>query len=243
MFQRSKSFVLAAAALTVAVTMAIGEPNAAAQAKTVWDGVYTQQQATRGASSFTAYCARCHSADTTSEERRPLAGKAFWQSHRESTVDRLLEYVSKNMPNGAGGSLEANIYVDLVAFILSRNDLPAGAAELTSDSARGIQIITKDGPGELPNGTLVSVVGCLAPKEGGVWMLNTATAAARPPAEPNPDDATRPLGTRSFKLMYVLTPIDAFVGQRLRVRGLLMGDGGKDGINVSTTQSVNKTCP
>ena len=74
-------------------------------------------------------------------------------------------------------------------------------------------------------------------------MLNTATAAARPTPEPNPDDATRPLGTRSYKLMYVLTPIDAFVGQRLRVRGLLMGEGGKDGINVSTTQSVSKTCP
>jgi len=242
MIQRPQSFFLAAAVLTVAAMMAIGAPNAAAQAKTVWDGVYTQQQATRGASSFTAYCARCHSADT-SEERRPLAGKAFWQSHRESTVDRLLDYVSKNMPNGAGGSLEANVYADLVAFILSRNDLPAGAAELTKESANGVQIITKDGPGELPNGTLVSVVGCLAPKEAGVWMLNTSTAAARPTPEPNPDDATRPLGTRSYKLMYVLTPIDAFVGQRLRVRGLLMGDGGKDGINVSTTQSVSKTCP
>ena len=46
-----------------------------------------------------------------------------------------------------GGSLEANVYVDLVAFILSRNDLPAGAEELTRDSAKGIQIITKDGPG------------------------------------------------------------------------------------------------
>src|SRR5688572_8983713 len=115
MIQRPQFFVLAAAALTVAAMMAFDAPNAAAQAKTVWDGVYTQQQATRGASSFTASCARCHSVEPN-DERRPLTGKAFWQSHRESTVDRLLDYVSKNMPNGAGGSLEANVYADLVAF-------------------------------------------------------------------------------------------------------------------------------
>jgi cytochrome c553 len=242
MIQRLSLVNAAAAALTVAAVMTLHTSHAAAQAKTVWDGVYTQQQAARGAGSFAAQCARCHSAEPN-DERRPIAGKAFWESHRESTVDRLLDYVSKNMPNGAGGSLEATVYADLVAFILSRNDLPAGAAELTRDSAKGVQIITKDGPGELPNGTLVSVVGCLAPKEGSVWTLNTATAPVRPTPEASADDATRPLGTRSFRLMYVLLPIDAFVGQRLRVRGLLMGDGGKDGINVSTTESVSKTCP
>ena len=48
--------------------------------------------------------------------------------------------------------------------------------------------------------------------------------------------------TRTFTLMYVLLPLDKFVGHRLRVRGLLMGEGGKDGINVSQTESVAETC-
>jgi len=233
-FSRVSIFV-AASVLALAV-------NAAAQSKTVWDGVYTQQQAARGAASFTSNCSRCHSVEAN-DSRRLLAGKNFWQSFRESTVERLLDYVSKNMPNGAGGSLDAGTYADLVAFILSRNDLPAGAAELTKDSAVGVQIIAKDGPGELPAGTLVHVIGCVAKKEGGGWILNSATAPERPNPKPEVDDASRSLGTRSFELKFMLTSLEAYAGNRMRVRGLLMGEGGRDGINVSTTESLSKTCP
>jgi cytochrome c553 len=214
-----------------------------AQSKTVWDGVYTQQQAERGASSFASNCARCHAAAPNGEEGRNLVGKAFWDSFRESTVDHLLDYVSKNMPNGVGaGSLSSNTYVDLVAFILNRNDLPAGPNELTKENAIGVQIIAKGGPGELPNGTLVRLVGCLVGKEGSAWILNNATAPARPDPNADKDDANRPLGSRTFQLKFLLTPLDKYVGHRLRVRGLLMGEGGKDGINVSLTESVADTC-
>src|SRR6185436_1201427 len=93
----------------------------------------------------------------------------------------LLDYVSKNMPNGtAAGTLSANTYADLVAFILSRNEIPAGATELTKDSAAGVHIIAKGGPGELPNGTLVRVVGCVVGKQGSDWVLYMATSPERP---------------------------------------------------------------
>ena len=226
----------------VGAALGTGEESAAAQSKTVWDGVYTEQQAARGALSFTANCARCHSGSVSDgEEGRPLAGDRFWKSFRESTVDHLLDYVSRNMPNGAGGSLSADVYADVVAFILSRNGLPAGASELTKESAVGVQIITKGGPGELPDGTLVRVVGCVAPREGGGWNLITATDPERANAVAG-DDKARPLGTRSYRLMYVLTPLQRFVGHRMRVRGLLMGDGGRDGINVSLTESLAESC-
>jgi hypothetical protein len=153
-----------------------------------------------------------------------------------------LDFVSKNMPNGAGGTLSANTYADLVAFILSRNDLPPGNVELTKESAAGVQIIAKDGPGELPAGTLVRTVGCLARKEGGGWILNRATAAERPNPATSADDPTRALGTRSYQLMFVLTSLERFVGHRLRVQGLLMGEGGRNGINVSLTESIAEAC-
>ena len=241
--RRSWTAMLIAAALAVAV-VAVTKPAAAAQSKSVWDGVYTEQQAARGAASFAASCARCHEAvSNDGEEGRPLAGRAFWQSFRESTVDHLLDYVSRNMPNAAGGSLSANTYADLVAFILSRNELPAGAAELTKESAVGVQIIAKTGPGELPGGTLINVVGCLARKQGGGWILNSATAPARAAnASANPDDASRPLGSRSYAMMFPLTSLEPFVGHRMRVRGLLIGDGGRDGINISQTESLAATC-
>src|SRR6476620_10604208 len=143
-FQPMRSILCAVVGLAAAV-MAVAEP-AFAQTKTVWDGVYTKQQADRGAISFTATCDRCHGGTTNGgDEGRTLAGERFWKSFRESTVDHLLDYVSRNMPNGAGGTLSAGVYADLVAFILSRNGLPAGNAELTKESAVGVQIIAKDG--------------------------------------------------------------------------------------------------
>jgi mono/diheme cytochrome c family protein len=212
------------------------------QSKSVWDGVYTQQQADRGAATFASTCARCHAAAPNGDEGRNLVGKGFWDSFRESTVDHLLDYVSRNMPNGAGGSLSANTYADLVAFILNKNDLPAGTTELTKESAVGVQIIAKNGPGELPNGTLVRLVGCLIGKEGSAWILDSATAPERPNPATDADDAGRPLGTRKYQLKFVLTSLDRFVGHRLRVRGLLIGEGGRDGINVSQTDSVADSC-
>jgi len=234
--------MLFAAAMTGVALMATMGQAQPAQNKTVWDGVYTQQQAASGSASFASSCARCHAAEANGgEEGKNLAGKLFWDSFRESTVDNLLDYVSRNMPNGAGGSLSANTYADLVAFILSRNDLPAGPAELTKESAVGVQIIAKNGPGELPNGTLVRIVGCVAKAEGG-WVINNATAPERPNPVADANDLTRPLGTRTFQLKFLLTSLDRYVGHRLRVRGLLLGEGGRDGINVTLTESLADSC-
>jgi len=242
MIQTRVSTLLAIAIVGAAITVAA--ESAVAQNKTVWDGVYTQPQADRGAVTFSTTCTRCHSAATNDGEAgKSLAGDRFWKSFRESTVDKLLDYVSKNMPNGAGGSLSAGVYAELVAFILSKNGLPAGTSELTKENAVGVQIIAKTGPGEMPDGTLVQVIGCLVAREGGGgWNLNSATAPERTNSIEGTDDKLRPLGTRTYKLMYVLTSMQRFVGHRMSVRGLLMGDGGQNGINVSTTQSLADTC-
>src|SRR5262245_60212552 len=109
--------ILFVVAIVGATMTAVGEQSAAAQSKSVWDGIYTEKQAARGALSFATYCARCHGATNGGDEGRSLAGEPFWKSFRESTVDRLLDYVSRNMPNGAGGTLSADVYAELVAFI------------------------------------------------------------------------------------------------------------------------------
>src|SRR5262249_11208370 len=211
-WQLSMLFAIAIVAVAMATVI---ESAVAAQSKTVWDGVYTEQQATRGALSFATNCARCHGGTTSdAEDARSLAGERFWKSFRESTVDHLLDYVSRNMPNGAGGTLSASVYADLVAFILSRNGLPAGTSELTKEAAVGVQIIAKGGPGELPDGTLARVVGCLAAREGGGWILNTATVPERTSSIVGTEDKTGPLGTRSYRLMFVLTSLQPFVGHR-----------------------------
>ena len=116
------------------------------------------------------------------------------------------------MPNGNGGSLSASTYNDLVALILKSNNFPAGTTELTPDSISTVQIIPKDGPGELPTNVLARVVGCLA-KSGSDWVLTNATAPVRVERTGvGPEDATRPLGNRTTTLKFVLTRLDAYVG-------------------------------
>ena len=209
--------------------------------RTVWDGVYTEVQATRATGVFGATCAGCHT--LTSDGNRPLSGESFWQSNTQKSVAELLGYVSKNMPNGNGGSLAQETYNDLVALILKSNGFPAGATELTPASIAGVQIVSKDGPGELPANTLVRVVGCLV-KSGNEWTLTNATAPARTDkTAATPEDATVALGTRTIALKFVLTKLDSFVGQRMSVSGMLIGAGGADGLNVAVVNRVSATCP
>ena len=209
--------------------------------RTVWDGVYTEAQATRATGVFGASCAGCHA--LTPEGNRPLSGEEFWQSHTQKSVTELLTYISKNMPNGNGGSLSQESYNDIVALILKSNGFPAGSTELTAATVDGVMIVSKDGPGELPANSLVRVVGCLA-KGGSDWTLTNATAPVRTDkTQPDPSDATVALGTRTMPLKFVLTKLDSFVGQRMSVSGMLIGAGGVDGINVAVVNRVGGTCP
>ena len=209
--------------------------------RTVWDGVYTDAQATRATGVFGASCAGCHT--LTSDGNRPLSGDRFWQNHTQKSVADLLNYISKNMPNGNGGSLSQESYNDITALILRSNGLPAGPTELSPQTSTGVQIIPKDGPGELPANTLVRVVGCLA-KSGNEWTLTSATKPVRTDkTQSDPSDATVALGSGTIALKFVLTKLDTFVGQRMSVAGMLIGVGGAGGINVAVVNRVGETCP
>jgi len=235
--------ILLTSALFIA---ALGNVIVSAQAKpagrTVWDGVYTDAQAERATATFSSTCSRCHT--LTADGNRPLSGEKFWQGFTQKSVTDLLTFVSKNMPNGQGGTLPAPVYNDLVALILKSNGFPAGTTELAPETVPGVQIIPKDGPGELPANTLVRVVGCLAPKSGSDWTLTNVTDPERiEKTVVGAEDATRPLGTRTTALKFVLSRLDTHVGKRMSVTGLLLGKGGVDGLNVSTVNRVGDTCP
>ena len=240
---RTRSIVLLAAAVFVssAVARLLAAQGATAPGRTVWDGVYTDAQAARASAAFSQSCAGCHTLGPDGEG--PLTGEKFWEGYAQKSVGDLLTFVRTNMPNGNGGTLPASTYNDLVALILKSNGFPAGAAELGPEHAAAIQIVPKDGPGELPANTLVRVVGCLT-RSGSDWVLTNATAPERVERTGvGPEDATRPLGERTATLKFVLTRLDSFVGQRMSVSGMLIGAGGVDGINVTTVNRVAEACP
>ena len=213
----------------------------AADVRTVWDGVYTDAQAARGTPAFSQSCSNCHT--LAPQGKGPLTGEKFWEGFAQKTVGDLLTFVRTNMPNGNGGSLPASTYNDLVALILKSNGFPPGTVELAPETVAGVQVIPKDGPGELPANALVRMVGCLA-RNGNDWVLTSATVPERVERiGEGAEDASRPLGDRIATLKFVVTRLDSFVGQRVSVTGMLIGAGGANGINVTTVNRVRETCP
>src|ERR1700733_15255009 len=222
------SVVLTSPSLATAQT---GTPR-----RTVWDGVYTEAQATRGTMGFGQSCSGCHA--LASVGKAPLVGEPFWKSFAQKTVGDLLEFVSANMPNGSPRSLSDSSYADIVALMLKSNGFPAGNTELRRDNIADVQIVQKDGRTDLPSDALARVVGCLA-RDGADWVITKATTPERAEnVAAGGTDATRPLGNRTMALKFVVTHLDPLSGSRVAVTGLLIGAGGADGINVTTVNRV-----
>jgi hypothetical protein len=223
------------------IVLATASIATAQPSRTVWDAVYTEAQAERGVMAFGQSCAGCHA--LAAQGKAPLVGDAFWKSFAQKTVGDLLEFVSTYMPNGKPGSLDATTYTDIVALMLKSNGFPAGTTELGGPATAGVQIIQKDGRTELPANALARVIGCLT-RSGADWTVTNATTPERAErAVSAGEDATRTLGSRTIALKFVITRLDAWAGSRVAVSGLLMGEGGVDGINVTAVNRVAPKCP
>jgi S-disulfanyl-L-cysteine oxidoreductase SoxD len=239
--QPSAFLPLAGLLFLASATISLVTAQTGAPRKTVWDGVYTEAQATRGVTAYGQSCAGCHA--LTEAGKAPLVGEPFWKSFAQKTAGDLLEFVSANMPNGSPHSLSESTYGDIVALMLKSNGFPAGTYELRRDTVANVQIVRKDGSTELPSDALARVVGCLA-RNGADWVVTKATTPERAEnVAPGGADATRPLGNRTMTLKFVVTRLDAWAGSRVAVSGLLIGADGVDGINVTAVNRVTEKCP
>jgi ankyrin repeat protein len=109
--------------------------------RTIWDGVFTEDQAGRGQKVYAVSCAPCHKTDLLGDSGTPaLAGADFFSRFNGSSVDDLVKIIRASMPQDAPDSLGTPAYVDLVGYILAANGGSAGAAELPQDSAALKQI-------------------------------------------------------------------------------------------------------
>ena len=99
--------------------------------KSVWDGVYSPGQATRGAAIYTEECAACHAADLLGTGNMPaLTGPDFRKEWDGQAVGDLFERMSVSMPADKPGKLTRDQDADVLAFILKSNGFPAGKAEM-----------------------------------------------------------------------------------------------------------------
>ena len=123
--------------MTLAALIPAQSPQAQPR-QSVWDGVYSEEQASRGQTLFQQSCARCHGANLAGTfETPPLVGRfiPYWAG---TTLDGLFDYVSTAMPLDHPGSLGAGANADIVAFLLKANGFPAGAKEFGTTSGKTI---------------------------------------------------------------------------------------------------------
>jgi mono/diheme cytochrome c family protein len=100
----------------------------------VWDGVYTKQQAQRGQAAYRENCAKCHGENLGGGEAGPpLSGQEFLRRWNGKTAGDLFALMRRTMPTDDPGSLSTREYSDIVAFIFSANEFPAGGNELDRD--------------------------------------------------------------------------------------------------------------
>ena len=101
----------------------------------VWDGVYTASQATRGEAAYRADCASCHGAKLEGKGQvPPLTGRDFTWDWDYTGVDNLFETMLFTMPSDRKGQLSAAREAEILAYILKANGFPAGSRELPADA-------------------------------------------------------------------------------------------------------------
>jgi quinoprotein glucose dehydrogenase len=128
---------------TVTAIMGLAGIGVSQSQRSVWDGVFTADQAKRGQARYAELCASCHG-DTLAggESAPPLAGGEFLSNWNTLSVGELFDRTRSTMPQNKPGSLSREANAEILAYLLSANQFPAGKELLSqaSESLREIRI-------------------------------------------------------------------------------------------------------
>jgi mono/diheme cytochrome c family protein len=114
--------IVAAAIVTSSSAQAQTAPT-----RTTFSGVYSEKQATAGKDIYGASCQGCHT-------EASHTGPVFQSSWIGKTLWDLFHYVRSEMPKTEPGSLTPEQYGQVVAYLLKLNAMPAGEADMPTDS-------------------------------------------------------------------------------------------------------------
>ena len=141
--------VLVAAIAVWCVSGASGQARASA-------GAFTQAEVTAGRAGYHSYCAGCHGdqlqggGSQGGNDAPPLTGPNFNQDWSKYSIQVLYRYVSKTMPDGLAGDLDAKTYRNVLSFLLAANGAKPGSTPFNPNSGTKI--------GDIANGRLVTAV-------------------------------------------------------------------------------------
>ncbi len=108
---------------------------AAEAARSIWDGVYSAEQAARGKKIYKAECADCHGDALEGIDKAPaLTGPIFSQNWTGKSVFRLIDVTRRTMPPDNPGMYPRPLCTDVAAYLLSENGYPVGKTDLAPDA-------------------------------------------------------------------------------------------------------------
>lgn len=116
---------------------------AATANRSIWDGVFSAEQVTRGKQSYAAQCADCHGDELQGDGKKspPMKGPEFMKAWKSKSVHRLIDTTRRTMPPEDPATLSRDLCTDVIAYILSENGYPVGKADLKFDAPDVRQIV------------------------------------------------------------------------------------------------------
>ena len=124
--------LLAAAAAIGMIVPLNGKAQAAPKPAISSRRYYSETQAKPGKEQYVQYCAKCHLANLKGSGTAPaLAGDEFLQDYY--SVNDLFIKISVTMPGDNVHGLSADTYLNIIAYLLQANGLPAGTENLKGD--------------------------------------------------------------------------------------------------------------
>jgi len=220
----------------------------------VLDGVFTSAQARRGQAQFEQHCAACHRQDLGGILGPALKGERFLDQWREFPLEVLVNDMRAQMPQRNPGTLPVNAYVDIAAYLLDANGLPAGSEELTQDEAAKVLFVAPGGPKPLPTSSPALIAGCLTRETGTGWFITSASDPVRTlnPYEFTDGELRAAREMRSGAGLFRLQNLDALPGsteaadrlsgQKVAAKGILVRAEKGSRLNVATLSALGGAC-
>ena len=208
----------------------------------IWQGVYSTAQAERGKTSFNSSCLRCHGDKLQGNTAPALSGDRFFTTWGSEPIASLFAKIRDTMPPNFGTSIDDQTKLDIVAYILQTNGYPGGPGELTQNGTdlATAQILKKGEQALVQNFSLVQTVGCLGRGPDNTWVLTRTsdplvTRDDAPSAQSLASAATRPLGTRTFRLLSAkpFSP-ESHQGHKMEARGLIYSEAGDERLTLTS---------
>ncbi len=247
--------VLRAAAVAVSI-LCLSLSFVAAQTgtspqKSVRDGVFTAAQAERGRLAYEGTsCVRCHLDTLEGREQggggnggAPLKGLRFIQDFGESKLSTLVNKMRVDKPNEDPGTLNEQTALDIAAYILLKNDYPAGTAELTSESAATTWIPGPAGATGIANHTVVNSIGCLFHDPSDSWLLVKAHALSPVTSAEHAASSSGSAATHTFRLLNAYNNNAAsYANRTVKAEGYLVRLGAEIRISLTSLQPAGGAC-